>query len=224
MGRNFLITATAAGAGKSIVACAIGFAFRARGIRVGVMKPAATGCDLVGAALDPADIRGVALAAGCTLPLDLICPYRYASRLAPAAAAEADGTAPPDLARIEAGFREIAGASDVVLVEGAARIADPIAWDADSADLAARLGLDAIVVVANRPGCVSAAILTIGRARSRGVAVAGWLLNDAEPDAADSQEVARALARATDAAMLGAMRYKEPLGLGVIEKLLAWRG
>ncbi len=224
MGRNFLITATGAGAGKSIVACAIGFAFHARGLRVGVMKPAATGCGVVGVTLDPADIRGVALAAGCALPLDLICPYRYASRLAPAAAAEADGTGAPELARIEAGFREIARASDVVLVEGAVGIADPIAWDADSADLAARLGLDAIVVVANRPGCIGTAILTIGHARSRGVAVAGWLLNDAEPDATDSQAVARALARATDAPMLGTMRYKEPLGLAVIEKLFAWRG
>jgi dethiobiotin synthetase len=224
MGRSFLITATAAGAGKSIVACAIGFAFRARGIRVGVMKPAAVGCNLVGAALDPADIRGVALAAGCALPLDLISPYRYSSRLAPAAAAEADGTGAPDIARIEAAFHEIARASDVVLVEGAAGVADPIAWDADSADLAARLGLDAIVVVANRPGCIGTAIMTIGHARSRGVAVAGWLLNDAEPDTIDSEAVARALARATDAPMLGTMRYKEPLGLSVVEKLLAWRG
>jgi dethiobiotin synthetase len=224
MARNFLITATGAGAGKSTVACAIGFAFRARGIRIGVMKPAATGCDLVGGALEPADIRGVALAAGCALPLDLICPYRYASRLAPAAAAEAEGVAPPDLARIERCYREIVQASDAVLVEGAAGIADPIAWDADSADLAARLGLDAIVVVANRPGCVGGAILTIRHARSRGVAVAGWLLNDAEADAADSQAIARALMRSIGAPMLGAMRYKEPLGLGVIEKLLAWRG
>jgi dethiobiotin synthetase len=224
MGRNFLITATGSGAGKSTVACAMGFAFRARGIRVGVMKPAAVGCELVDGMLDPADIRGVALAAGCALPLDLICPYRFASRFAPAVAAEAEGAAPPDLARIETGFRDIARSSDVVLVEGAAGIADPIAWDADSADLAARLGLDAIVVVANRPGCISAAILTISHARSRGVGVAGWLLNDAEPDAMESQAVARGLVRATDAPMLGTMRYKEPLGLGVIEKLLAWRG
>jgi dethiobiotin synthetase len=224
MGGNFLITATAGGAGKSIVACAIGFAFHARGIRVGVMKPAAVGCSLAGGALDPADIRGVALAAGCALPLDLICPYRYASSLAPAAAAEADRTAPPDIARIEHCYREIAQASDVVLVEGAAHIADPIAWDTDSAELAARLGLEAIVVVPNRPGCIGAATLTIGHARSRGVAAAGWLLNDAEPGAIDSQAVARALVRATDAPMLGTMRYKEPLGLGVIEKLLAWRG
>jgi dethiobiotin synthetase len=224
MGRSFLIAATGAGAGKSIVACALGFAFRARGFRVGVMKPAATGCDRPGGALDPADIRGVALAAGCALPLDLICPYRYASRLAPAAAAEADGAAPPDLGRIEQCYRQIAESSDIVLVESPAGIADPITWDADAAGLAARLGLDAIVVVANRPGCVSAATLTIGHARSRGVAIVGWLLNDAERAAADSQAIVRALVRMTGAPMLGAMRYKEPLGLEVIETLLAWRG
>jgi dethiobiotin synthetase len=224
MGRNFLITATGAGAGKSTVACALGFAFRARGMRVGVMKPAATGCDRVGAALDPADIRGVALAAGCTLPLDLICPYRYRSPLAPAAAADADGAAPPDLTRIEQCYRRIAEASDVVLVEGAAGIADPITWESDSADLAAMLALDAIVVVADRPGCLNAGLLTIRYARSRGLAVAGWLLNDAEPGGIDSQAISGALARLTDAPLLGAMRHKEPLGLAIVEKLLAWRG
>lgn len=221
MGRNFLITGTGVRAGKSIVACALGFAFRARGLRVGVMKPVAIGCEHAGGALDPADIRGVALAAGCSMPLDIVCPYRYASQLAPAVASEAERAAPPDLARISECYRKIAAASDIVLVESAEGIADPVTWQADSADLAAQLGLDAIVVVANRSGCIGAARMTIEHLRARGVGVAGWLLNDAEPGAADSRAVADAISRCVEPAMLGAMRFKEPLGLAAVKKLLA---
>lgn len=224
MGRNLMIAGTSARAGKSIVACALGFAFRARGLRVGVMKPVAIGCERTGGALDPADIRGVALAAGCTTALELVCPYRYTSRLAPAAASEADRAAPPDLARIGECYRQIAEASDIVLVESVEGIADPITWRADSADLAAQLGLDAVVVVANRPGCVGAARMTVEHARSRGVGVAGWLLNDADADAADSRAVADAISRWVEAPALGAMRFKEPLGLAAVEMLLARSG
>ena len=42
MARGFLITGTGARVGKTTVGCALGFAMRARGIRVGVMKPVDT--------------------------------------------------------------------------------------------------------------------------------------------------------------------------------------
>ena len=45
---------------------------RARGLRVGVMKPIDT--------LDSQDAQALALAVGSTMPMDLICPYRYAAR------------------------------------------------------------------------------------------------------------------------------------------------
>ncbi|MGO9606190.1 MAG: hypothetical protein ACLQAT_22825 [Candidatus Binataceae bacterium] len=65
MSTNFLITGTDSGVGKSTVGCALGFAFRARGLRVGVMIPAETGCAERDGALDPADARALALASGC---------------------------------------------------------------------------------------------------------------------------------------------------------------
>ena len=37
--RSFLITGTGARVGKTTVGCALGFAMRARGLRVGIMKP-----------------------------------------------------------------------------------------------------------------------------------------------------------------------------------------
>jgi dethiobiotin synthetase len=222
MSLNFLITGTDTGVGKSTVGCALGFAFRARGFRVGVMKPAETGCEERGEELDPQDARALMLAAGSILPLDLVCPYRYRSPLAPAVAAEIDDLPAPDLGRIAECFDRIAAESDIVLMEGAGGLAVPLTWKADFADLAAALDLELIVVVANRLGCLNAAVLTMRYAASKGLSIAGWILNDVEPAISPAAATnAASLSRLTDVPCLGTIRYKEPLGKGVVEKLLA---
>src|SRR5215469_13241652 len=101
MSVNFLITGTGSRVGKSTVGCALGFAFRARGLRLGVMKPAETGCEEKNGVLEPADARALVLASGCEVPLEIVCPYRYPSPLAPAAAAQIDTLPPPDLGHIK---------------------------------------------------------------------------------------------------------------------------
>ncbi len=220
--RKFLITGTDTGVGKSTVGCALGFAFRARGLRVGVMKPAETGCEERGGILEPSDARALMLACGSTLPIDLVCPYRYRSRLAPPAAAERDNLPPPDIERITRCFREISDASDVALVEGVGGIAVPIKWGYDYADLAAAMDLTVIVVVGNRLGCLNVAVLTLGYAQKRGLRIAGWLLNDTEPAVTPAAITnAASLTKMTAAPCLGTMRYKEPLAKSVIDRLLA---
>ncbi|HVN63178.1 MAG TPA: dethiobiotin synthase, partial [Candidatus Binataceae bacterium] len=181
MRRNYLITGTDTGVGKTTVACALAYAMHARGMRVGVMKPAETECAEIGGSLEPKDARALALAASSTAPLELICPHRYRSALAPAAAAEIDGIPPPDLEEIARCFDKIAEESDVMLVEGAGGITVPITWDSDYADLARRLGLEPIVVVGNRLGCLNAAVLTVKYAQSRGLRIAGVILSDPVP-------------------------------------------
>jgi dethiobiotin synthetase len=225
MGLNFLITGTGTGVGKSTVGCALGFALRARGMRVGVMKPAETGCEISDGIFEPADARALALASGCDLPLELICPYRYASPLAPPAAAELDSLPAPDLEHIVDCFRKIEAASDAVIVEGAGGLAVPIRWGFDFADLAAKLELPLIVVIANHLGCLNAAMLTFSYAHSKRLRVAGWLLNDVEPALTPAALTnAASLKRMTEVPCLGTMRHKEPLAKTVIEKLLAYAG
>jgi dethiobiotin synthetase len=220
MGRRFLITGSGIGVGKTTVGCALGFAFRARAMRVGVMKPAETGCAEVGGELEALDARALALAAGSPLPLELICPHRYRSRLAPAAAAELDHLPPPNLADIARRFHEIAAASDSVLVESAGGIATPITWNADFADLASLLGLEVIVVIGVRLGWMNAGILTLKYAESRGLTIAGYILCHVEPDALPHDETNEAFTRLTIAHYLGRMRYREPLAKAIVEALL----
>ena len=218
---NFLITGTGSRVGKSTVGCALGFAFRARGLRIGVMKPAEVGCADHNGQLEASDTRALALAAGCDLPVELMCPYRYQSAISPPAAAEVDSLPRPELGRISDCFDRIAAASDLVLVESTGGLAEPITWRSDFADLAAALDLEVIVVIANRPGAINSALLTLRYAASKGLRVAGWILNDLEPTLRpEDPTTVKTLSRLTDTSCLGTMRFKEPLSIEVVEKLL----
>jgi dethiobiotin synthetase len=227
MPRGLFITGTDAGVGKTLIGCALAFAAHARGMRVGVMKPIETGCREVAGILESADVRGLAYAAACDLPIELICPYRYRSPLAPPAAAEADNVAPPDLLEIAESYRKIAAGSDLVIVEGIGGIATPIAWRAvhsrakDSTDLARALNVDIVIVAANRPGCLNASMLTIHHAQSRGLGIVGVILNDADAIASPASETNReSLRKLTGVPIPGRVRFKQPVTREVIDALL----
>ena len=166
---------------------------RARGLRVGVMKPVDT--------LDSQDAQALALAVGSTMPMDLICPYRYNS---PPASANA-----PDLTHIAECFNKIAAQNDVVIVESSDLI--------DFADIAATLDLEVIVIVGNRPGCAEAATLTIQHCETRGLKMAGYILCDCDPTPAINAD---SLQQTLKASYLGRMRHREPLARTIVEKLI----
>jgi|HubBroStandDraft_1064217.scaffolds.fasta_scaffold43896_2 dethiobiotin synthetase len=227
MGRNFIIAGVRADVAAATVACALGFAMRARGTRVGVMKPVETGCAERDGTLEPAGALALAYASSCNLPINLICPYRYRSTLAPPLAAEADGALPPDFARILECFRRIASECDAVIVDAASGIAISITHHEDYADLAAALGLEAVMVVANDRSALDDAVLAVRHALSRPLKVAGYILADTrlavpeDKDAtADNSDDALALERLTGVRYLGRMRFREPLGKAIIELLL----
>jgi len=189
------------------------------------MKPAETGCTEIGGVLEPADARGLATVAACALSLELICPYRYRARLAPALAAEADGTSPPDVDRIADCFREIAAASDVTLVEDQGGVAAPVTSQVDYAELASRLKLRPLIVVRNDRSAASMASLTFRYVEQKRLAAAGFLLNQVEPVEPSFEPELEWWQRAAGAIpCLGYLRHKEPLAIAVVERLLAESG
>ena len=190
-------------------------------MRVGVMKPVETGCVEVGGEVEALDANALAFATGSQLPMDLICPYRYRSPLAPAAAAAADHLPPPNLDNIARCFHEIAAQHDAMLVESAGGLATPLNSDADFAELAALLRLEVVVVIGNRFGCVDAAMLTLAHGESHRLTIAGYILCDIDPGSSPAMETsAESLSRLTSARHLGRMRYREPLARTIVEALL----
>ena len=131
---GLFITGTDTGVGKTFVARGIVSVLRARGRRVGVLKPVETGCG-GSAARRPEDALALRSASGSTLSLDRICPYQLDAPLAPDVAARLEGVR-IDPTVIDAAFCAIETAHDVTVVEGAGGLLVPIVDRYSMADLA----------------------------------------------------------------------------------------
>ena len=202
---GLFITGTDTGVGKTFVARGIASALRARGRRVGVLKPVETGCG-GGLARRPADALALRAAAGSTLPLDRICPYPLDAPLAPDVAARLENVR-IDPREIVAAFRIIDRKHDVTVVEGAGGLLVPIVDRYTMADLACDLNLPLLVVVNSKLGAINHTLLTLEAAAARGLTVRGYVLN--HPSAADEAAATNAsvLAHCTDTPCLGTIAW-----------------
>ena len=88
---GLFITGVDTEVGKTYVAACIVRALRETGLRIGVYKPAASGCPLDNEVLVSEDAKQLWRAAGRPESLDRVCPQRFAAPLAPHRAAEAEG-------------------------------------------------------------------------------------------------------------------------------------
>ena len=85
-------------------------------------------------------------------------------------------------------------------------------------DLAAQLNLPVILVVGMRLGCISHALLTVEAIVNRGLVLAGWVANTADPDMRFERENIEALAQRIPAPLLGHVpRLQEPTAAAAAE-------
>ena len=176
MGGGVLITGTDTGVGKTFVACGLAALLRDFGYRVGVMKPAETGCAERDGELFPEDAVRLKEASGCDAPLDKISPYQLREPLAASIAAERTGVK-IDIDRLMDVYHEISSGHDITLVEGAGGLMVPLLPSFTYADLARVLKLPLIVVAANRLGAINHLLLTLEHASCKGLRVLGYVLN-----------------------------------------------
>src|SRR3972149_11172426 len=90
--KGVFITGTDTGVGKTYVATGIASALSSRGVDVGVMKPAETGCRIRAGKLVPSDALSLMKAANVHDALSNVNPYRFRNPLSPLVAAELEGT------------------------------------------------------------------------------------------------------------------------------------
>jgi dethiobiotin synthetase len=104
----------------------------------------------------------------------------------PAVAAERAGTT-LDPAAVEARMAALRAQGYTLVVEGAGGVLVPLAWGYTALDLAARTGLDAVVVARPGLGTLNHAALTVDALRARNIAVRGVVLNgrSTPPDLAE---------------------------------------
>ena len=79
--------------------------------------------------------------------------------------------------KIRRAYTELSERVDCVLVEGVGGWQVPLNEDETLADLARLMGLDVIMVVAIRLGCLNHALLTAQSITAAGCTLAGWVAN-----------------------------------------------
>ena len=166
------------------------------------MKPVASGCVNTAAGLRNDDARKLQQQASVALAYSQVNPYAFEPAIAPHIAAAAAGV------RIEPGpvlqaRAEIPGRVDCLLVEGVGGWQVPLDGRYTMADLACRLGLPVILVVAVRLGCLSHARLTADAIGAGGLPLAGWVANSPAPQAEAGEEIINALIKIINAPLLG---------------------
>ena len=174
--RGTLITGTDTGIGKTTVATAIIGALRARGLSVGVYKPAETGCPYVNRMLSGPDCQRLADAAGNQQTPDDVASYLFELPAAPLVAAETAGIRIDPL-KLAQDYEALTKRFGTVIVEGAGGLMVPIADGYTYLDLARNLKLNVVCVVGSRLGCINHSLLTFETMKSSGLRFSGYVMN-----------------------------------------------
>lgn len=174
--RGFFITGTDTGVGKTAVTAGLAASLKRKGLNVGVMKPLQTGSANTGQGMISVDALFTMLVAGISEAMELVCPYRLEPPLAPRVAAEIKGIT-IEVNKISAAYRKLCTRHEFMLVEGAGGIMVPIAGRFLMADLAKLLDLPVLIVARPGLGTVNHTLLTVEYAKSRGLRVAGIIIN-----------------------------------------------
>jgi dethiobiotin synthetase len=178
--RALFVTGTDTGVGKTVVACALVRAFVARGERVAVMKPIASGAQRTPEGLRNADALALIEAANLPLTYPRVNPYCFEPAISPHIASE-DLKIRIDISTILEDFRQLQRLAERVVIEGAGGWLAPINERESMADLARALDAPAVLVVGLRLGCLNHAQLTRAGIDAAGVPFAGWIANRLEP-------------------------------------------
>lgn len=183
---GLFIVGTDTDVGKTYVGALIARSLVSRGHRVGVYKPAASGCLCRDGRLVSGDAVVLWDAAGRPGDLDRVCPQRFAAPLAPHLAARAEGKQ-LDADLLRRGIRYWRERSEIVLVEGAGGLMSPLGEDEYVADLAEEFGFPLVVVSRNVLGTLNQTLQTliVASVFREGIPVAGVVLNHSSPPSVD---------------------------------------
>ena len=181
MPRSFFVTGTDTGVGKTLVTAALLRRLRDAGVTVAGMKPVAAGATAGPEGRANADALLLQAESSVRHPYATVNPCLFEPAIAPHIAA-AEAGLPIDAARIADAYARLSAGSEVVLAEGAGGFLVPLDAHRSCAELPALLGMEVLLVVGLRLGCLNHALLTAEAIAARGLAFSGWVGNGIDPD------------------------------------------
>ena len=174
--KGIFVTGTDTGVGKTVVAAGIAAGLKARGIDVGVMKPIATG------GMEDAVFLKRAISTDDLL--NLINPICFKTAMAPMVAARLERKR-IDIEKIKDAYGELCRRHEFLVVEGIGGAMVPIKKDYLVVDLIKDLDLAALIVARPNLGTINHTLLTVEALKSRGIEIAGIIVNKGLPAAKD---------------------------------------
>lgn len=203
---SYFVTGTDTGVGKTLVTAALLHAFAKTGLRVTGMKPIAAGAELIDGELWNEDVAMLSAASNTNLPRELTTTYLLREPAAPHIAAQLEHVS-LDMQQLLDCYQQIAQQSDCVIVEGVGGFCVPINDEVDTADLAVQLGLDVVMVVGLRLGCINHALLTAEAIKARGLNLVGWVANQIDVNMSHQQANLQALEQRLPAPLIGVVPW-----------------
>jgi dethiobiotin synthetase len=205
MTQAYFVTGTDTEVGKTRISVGLMAALQQQGKRCAGMKPIASGCEWIENSWRNEDALALINQADVDLPYDVVNPYAFEPAIAPHIAAQQQNVT-ISLDKIAKNFQTISEQADAVVVEGAGGWLVPINDEFTMADLAAKLNIPVILVVAIRLGCINHALLTAESIRARGLTLAGWVANHIE-ESAQADEIVSSIQKRILAPCLGRVPF-----------------
>jgi dethiobiotin synthetase len=159
------ITGTDTGVGKTLVTAVLALSLRQTGRDVGVLKPFATGCNVVDGELVSDDAIFLKEALGLKDSLSDICPIRFEEPLAPLVAARRAGVDSRDWPpKVDKALQKLKKRHEFIVIEGVGGVAVPVC-DVDDevwtvADFISAWDIPSIVVARRTLGTINHTLLT----------------------------------------------------------------
>jgi len=200
------ITGTDTGVGKTLISAAMLNALGRLKLKAVGMKPVAAGTLLRDGVQWNEDVAMLAEQSTLALDTQLTTSYLLNEPCAPHVAAKLqDVTLDPSV--LSRAYQQVATQAVAVVVEGVGGFRVPLTDDIDTADSAVGLGLDVILVVGLRLGCLNHALLTAEAIAARGLRLSGWVANQIDPEMPHQTDNVQALQRRLSAPLLGVVPW-----------------
>lgn len=179
--RSLFITGTDTSVGKTWITCTLLKLLAERGIAAGAYKPVCSGAEFH-ADNTPywADVDALRTHSTLNPPEELVCPQRFLAPLAPNLAAEFENTSVNE-SLLTAGAAAWQTLTSLLLIEGAGGLYCPLSSHVTVLDLILQLQSPAIVVAANRLGCISHSRMTTELLSRHNIPILALILNDLRP-------------------------------------------
>jgi dethiobiotin synthetase len=179
MAKNYFVTSTGTGVGKTYVTAALIRQARAQGLRVEAYKPVISGFDKAEIAASDAGVILDALGRPLTMPeVERLSPWRFAAPLAPSMAAKKEGRTIDCEALFAHSRAVLHERADLTLIEGVGGVMVPLDDDNTVLDWIAAAGAPVLLVVGDYLGTISHTLTALEVLRMRNIEVAAIVLNE----------------------------------------------